>query len=248
MQSAHSVMLQPTVVSPARMEVLRGITLGGLQKQNEDIYGKQNRKNYSEPWRIIFRIMAYLGMVHKTVRREKTLTLSHHLCMGFSWSLALANNLQIDLETEVWKKFPGVCPYCGLLPCSPSCNTKERPADRIHGIAIQESQQKTFRELQTMLREIYPNNVAKSSAGHMLEELCEVAQAIDHWKGRHEDQLFQRIVTESVDVLTHLCAVASCNDLDLAEDMGKIFGNGCPRCRHLECDCQFTTDVAPSVR
>ena len=99
-----------------------------------------------------------------------------------------------------------------------------------------------------MLAQIYPNNTPLDSAGHMLEEICEVAEALDHWTGKHEDPLFERVVSESVDVIALICGVGSCSGLDLADEKAKIFAGGCPRCHLPVCGCDFTTDVAPPIR
>jgi NTP pyrophosphatase (non-canonical NTP hydrolase) len=34
-----------------------------------------------------------------------------------AWMVSVANLLGIDLETEVLKKYPGVCPLCSSKPC-----------------------------------------------------------------------------------------------------------------------------------
>jgi len=35
-----------------------------------------------------------------------------------AWMVSVANLLGIDLETEVLKKYPGVCPLCSSSPCT----------------------------------------------------------------------------------------------------------------------------------
>ncbi len=168
--------------------------------------------------------------------------------MSLSWTFALANNLKIDLEAAAWKKFPGVCPYCGRRPCDPLCNSKERPEKLRTDLTVARLDHGSFHDFQCMLSQVYPNNESRTSAGHSFEELAEAVQAIDFGLGRHEQQDFELIVSEIVDVIAHICAVASCEQIDLATEMAKKFGNGCPRCHYLECRCNFTTDVAPPIR
>ncbi|GEM_PF-4853485 len=58
---AHSIVApRTTAVDPALFEVLKHLSIAGLLGQNENIYGKQNRRNYSEPWRIVFRMLVYM--------------------------------------------------------------------------------------------------------------------------------------------------------------------------------------------
>ena len=243
---AHSV-LQPQHPDPEHEARLKALSIAGWQGWNETLYGDQNRRNYSEPWRIMFRIMSYLGLVHKSVRVQNTRSLPHHLCMGFSWTLALANILKIDLEREAHNRFPGVCPYCGKSPCGTDCHKGERPIARSEVVVVGVAPHSLV-GFQRMLADVYPHNTPLGSAGHMLEELCEVAQALDHWTGKHEDPLFERVISETVDVIAHICGTASCHGLDLAAEMAKIFAGGCPRCHKQNCGCNFTTDVAPSIR
>ena len=35
-----------------------------------------------------------------------------------AWLVSLANLLEIDLETELLKKYPRVCPLCSSIPCT----------------------------------------------------------------------------------------------------------------------------------
>jgi NTP pyrophosphatase (non-canonical NTP hydrolase) len=227
------------------MNPLERLTLASIQGMNESIYGAQNRRHFGEPWRILCRINIRLSMAHKAVRRNNTTILPYHLCMGLSWTLALANNLKIGLEDEVWKKYPGRCPHCTGNPC----RCPARAETRSVGVSpTAERRPTTFREFQNMFAQIYPNNNSLDSAGHALEEVGEVAQALDHWLGRREPDMFDRVISELVDVIAHICAIAICNKIDLTTEMAKLFADGCNRCHLPECDCGFTTDIVATVR
>ena len=55
---------------------------------------------------------------------EQTLDLEHtgeELADVIAWACSVANILGIDLETEIWKKYPNLCPKCGKNPCE--CET-----------------------------------------------------------------------------------------------------------------------------
>lgn len=223
-----------------------GISVASLQWQNETIYGEQNRRNFGDPLRIHCRIGSHFGLAHKCVRKDKTENLPFYLCMSLSWSFALANNLGINLENELWNRFPGVCPYCGQIPCTESCHKTTRALERKD--ALLPSNSGSFRDLQEMLRRIYPHNTALTSAGHGLEEIAEVGQAIDHWTGTHKNEHFEKIALELADVITHICAVASCIEIDLTNEMGKTFEFGCCKCHKTPCICGFTTDPDSKIR
>jgi len=221
---------------------IREMSLAKLQALNESIYSTQNKRNYDAS-RMVSRIHRYVTQVLKGVRREKTQYIPYYLSMGFSWSLALANRFEIQLDNEMWERFPGYCPYCRSIPCS--CT--ERPENRSEGAPVGD-RPKTLREYQEMFREIYPHNTTKDSAIHLAEEIGEVDEAVEFYMGTHQPELFEDIVVELVDTITNMCAVASCLQIDLALEMENQFSQGCPKCHGLPCFCGFTTAKSVSIQ
>ncbi|MFW9827847.1 MAG: MazG nucleotide pyrophosphohydrolase domain-containing protein [Candidatus Thorarchaeota archaeon] len=53
--------------------------------------------------------------------REKEINIesaSEELSDIIAWTNSLANLLEIDLESAISKKYPGICPKCNLKPCN----------------------------------------------------------------------------------------------------------------------------------
>src|SRR6185369_604284 len=98
-----------------------------FQRLNERIYGKQNRAVYSSPKDITLKMLRYATRAIKGIRKGETPVIVHNTAMTMSWSFALANHFDILADDELWKRFPGVCPYCSGRPCI----CKIRPPGRV---------------------------------------------------------------------------------------------------------------------
>jgi len=223
---------------------IRDFSLTHFQKMNEEIYLLQNNRNY-ETADMVSRMHRYITQVLKAVRKEKTENAGFWLSLSFSWSLALANRLHIELESEMWKRFPGVCPYCN----QPRCACKERAAERqeLYLNPVHIARPTSLNGYQWMFAEIYPYNTLQDAVMHLAEEAGEVDEAIEHYTGTHDAKLFEEILIELVDVITNMLAVATCLRLDLATEMEKVFAEGCNQCHKTPCKCGFTTSSSVTV-
>ncbi|MBU6429540.1 MAG: hypothetical protein KGR26_11045, partial [Cyanobacteria bacterium REEB65] len=161
-------------------------------------------------------------------------TVSWDLCMAFSWSLALGNSLHMDVGEELWKRFPGVCPYCGHAPCD--CKTRKLKRRKVRPNGGEKPH--ILQEFQEMFARIYPNELL-IAAIHLAEEVGEVNEALVHWRGLHKSELYEELILELADVITTIFSVATAIDLNLAVEMGKWFADGCPGCGRNPCRCGF---------
>jgi NTP pyrophosphatase (non-canonical NTP hydrolase) len=216
--------------------------LRDFQAWNAQVYGVVNDQNYQVS-DIVSRIHRYVTHVLKLVRKEKRDDADFLLAMAASWTFALANRLHIDLQDELWQRFPGKCPYCGAKPCS----CKERAKKRRTLRAGRTQMPQTLSEFQAMLRTIYPDNTLRDSVMHLAEEAGEVDEAVDAFRRTHDRKYLEEVKLELVDVLTNLCAVGSCWDIDLADALAEHFSKGCHACGKAPCRCGYMP-IADSVR
>lgn len=223
---------------------IRNYSLKDMQALNERIYGSNNRL-FFDPLRIVARIGRFGGRLHKAARCNDINAIAFHLVMTFSWSLALANKLGADIENELWKRYPGACSHCGFGPCM--CKLTKEGRETVIPLKIVAECPRTLDEFQAMFGKIYPNNNALAESGHLIEELCEVLEAIDNLTGTSRQEFLADSVEELCDVLAHLFGVATCSKISLAEHMEKHFADGCCKCHLVPCQCMFpaTTTVSP---
>ncbi len=59
-----------------------------------------------------------VGELTRAYRRNELKNLGQEMADVMAWLVSLANLMQIDLEAEVLKKYPQVCPLCLTNPCS----------------------------------------------------------------------------------------------------------------------------------
>ena len=212
-----------------------------FQAMNRAIYGTLNRRNYSNQ-QMISRIHRNATQVLKSVRTGNEAPRAYYLCMAFSWSLAFANQLGIDLGKEIGSRFPGVCPYCGHSPCS--CDPKNRSKSRL---ALPPIVYDSVAAFQAKLAEIYPKNTLLYSAMHMAEEVGEVDEMYENFSATHMPELFDEVVLELVDVIANTCAVASCSGITIADHMQNFFFAGCSKCHQTPCGCGYVIANSVSV-
>ena len=221
--------------------------LSDFQARNSALYSEVNDRHYSAD-RMFGRLHRHITLVLKAVRKfeqEKRADayrhIVYHLCMALSWSLAMFNRYHINLADDMWRRFPGVCPYCSEAPCA----CKQRPKDRQKLVGRTRGKQPvSLRDWQKMFAEIYPN-VVLVSAIHLAEEAGEVNEALQALSATHQDNYFWEVVEELVDVVTNIFGVANCLGLDLAEGMAGYFANGCPKCKRSPCECGFVLTDSP---
>jgi NTP pyrophosphatase (non-canonical NTP hydrolase) len=222
-------------------------SLEDFQARNDAVYRQVNDRHYSAE-RMFARLHRHITHVLKAVRKgeqekrpEAYEHIMYHLCMAFSWSLSMLNRYHINLADDMWRRFPGVCPYCGEAPCC----CKKRPKDRQKLVGKTRGQQPiSFRDWQKMFAEVYPN-IVLVSAIHLAEEAGEVNEALHAHSATHQDDNFWKIVEELVDVVTNIFGVANCLKLDLAAGMAAYFSDGCPRCKKPVCECGFVLSDKP---
>jgi len=80
-------------------------TFTHLQKFNKEVYGLPDDRMYSI-WDLLGQTQRFGMRALKGIRKEDTQKITHNLLISLSWVMAIANRLHIDVEEEVWKRFP----------------------------------------------------------------------------------------------------------------------------------------------
>ena len=216
-------------------------TLSDFQKFIYDIYATSDDRLYSI-WDLLVQQQRFTMRALKGIRKGDIEKTKYNLLISFSWLVAIANRLHIDLEEEVWRRFPGVCSYCGYKPCV--CKSI-KPKTRLKLKVNNDQKPTTLAASQKLFNEIYPaGNRTLSEVGvHLAEEMGEVSEAVHNYLGQHLEKQFDEIRLEVADYVSCVFGLANSAGLDISQELAKIFDNNCHVCHKAPCLCKFTEVV-----
>jgi NTP pyrophosphatase (non-canonical NTP hydrolase) len=173
---------------------------------------------------------------------------------SISWLFALANKLEIDLQTSFYKKYPGICPYCIENTCC-CFRTNKKPVKQIAPYKIIEELGNRYDQVHLLgaqhfdgaikqLTKIYPNNEVIwhfsgpwMNCSKLFEEVAELHEAISKYKSKVKKR--ENVEQEFADVLAWILSAWSSSNrgLSLDEDIKDYFYVGCPVCHTSPCIC-----------
>jgi len=203
----------------------------------DSLYGRSNKRHFSID-EMLININRFAGRGLKGIRKRdfhKTVT---NLTIAMSWATSLMNQLDIDIEDQVWKRFPYLCLYCGNSPCL--CKVK-KSRKRIDKSTPARLRPKTIREFQEMFNKIYPadSRTLEHAGIHLAEEVGELSEAVMAFRSRHRDQDFERIKSEAADSFSCFMGVFNSLAFDYQEYLIKGHKEGCYSCKSLPCECTY---------
>src|ERR1035437_5168791 len=137
----------------------------------KEIYSLNNDRLYST-YDLMIQIQRFVMRALKGIRKNDNVMLRTNLLVSLSWFMSLCNRQHVDIEEELWKRFPSVCSYCAHKPCI--CRTL-KPKSRIYVKPNPKLRPKTLRDFQRMHEEIYPSaeRTVFEAGVHTAEEMGE---------------------------------------------------------------------------
>lgn len=213
-------------------------TIRDFQGFIHSVYALPDDRLYSI-WDILTQELRFLMRALKGIRKGDVGKVRTNLLIAFSWLMAIANRLHIDIEDEVWKRFPMRCSYCGKLPCAckairatKRARFKRDDKKRPHGLSA----------FQEMFRNIYPpeTRTLEHAGVHLAEEMGEVSEAVHNFLGRHLESQFDDIKLEIADLVSCIFGVANSARIDIARELAGIYSNNCHVCHQAPCTCKFS--------
>lgn len=217
--------------------VSENTTIAEYQNFVKDVYGLPNDRHYGT-WDMVSNVQRFAMRGLKGIRKNDASKIKTNLLITLSWFASLLNRLHVDLENEVWKRFPYLCSYCGTAPCS----CKENKIEIRQKIFSDDSKRpKTLEEFQRMFENIYPHERRNlDHAGvHLAEELGEFSEAILAYFGGHKEEDFKKINEESADFFSCLMGVFNSLQINVAKELSIMFSNNCHVCHKAPCECSF---------
>ena len=165
-----------------------------------------------------------------------------NLLIALSWFMSTMNRLHIEIEDEIWKRFPYLCSYCGACPCV--CMKKK--VNKRQKISINNKKRpKTLDQFQKMFNEIYPATARTldHTGVHLAEEIGEFSEAILTYRGAHKDEDFLKIELEAADLFSCVIGVFNSLDINAAKELSVMFSKNCHICKNTPCVCNFMNIV-----
>jgi len=213
-------------------------TLADFQKFVENVYATPDDRIYSI-WDLLTQQQRFAMRALKGIRKGNKEKLISNLLISFSWLIAIVNRLHIDIEKEVWKRFPMLCSYCGHKPCV--CK-KIKPTARAQIKIDNTLKPKSLADFQDMFEQIYPENgrTLAEAGVHLAEEMGEVSEAIHNYLGQHLEKQFNDIKLEIADFISCIFGVANSAKFNVASELAKMYENNCHVCHQGPCVCRFS--------
>ncbi len=174
----------------------------------------------------------------KGIRKGDAEKIKQNLLISFSWFISTLNRLHINLEDEVWKRFPYLCSYCGAKPCSCKAqklySRKEVPVDNT-------KKPKTLLEFQRMFAEIYPasSRTLEHAGVHLAEETGEFSEALLGYRSERTAQDFQEVMIEAADYFSCMVGVFNSLGVNFSQELARMFPNNCHECLKAPCECSY---------
>ena len=216
---------------------IKGLSLIGLQKLIEEIYGLPDDRLYSIEDMLTHQQRFAMRSL-KGIRKDDLKKTKLNLIIAFSWLLAISNRLHIEVDDVVWKRFPGACLYCGGKTCE--CRrTKPTKRKTIRGNLLRKP--KTLNEWQTFFDTIYPasERTLHEAGVHFAEEVGEVSESVHNYLGQHLKRQFNEIQEEIADEISCIFGIANSAGFDVETEIGKMYSRGCHICARTPCVCDF---------
>ena len=207
-----------------------------------DMYGLPDDQLYSI-FDLLTQMQRFTMRTLKGIRKDNKEKLEKNLLVSFAWLMAIANRMHIDVENEVWKRFPALCSYCGFAPCQ----CKKIKLEKRAKIKIDSSHRPTTtRGFQELFRSVYPpeRRTLPDAGVHLAEETGEVSEAIHNFLGQHLQKQFADIKLEIADYVSCVFGVANSASIDIASGLEEMFKNGCHVCHTIPCTCTFSEVAA----
>jgi NTP pyrophosphatase (non-canonical NTP hydrolase) len=212
-------------------------TIKEYQNFIKEVYGLPNDRFFSS-WDMLSNVERFTMRGLKGIRmgnREKT---KINLLIALSWFTSLMNQLHIDIENEVWQRFPYLCSYCGACPCV----CKEKRIESRQKVFIDDNKRpKTLEEFQNMFNAIYPPKARtiEHAGVHLAEELGEFSEAMLAYRGGHKEEDFENIELEAADLFSCFMGVFNSLGISVAKELSNKFSNNCHVCHNIPCTCSF---------
>ena len=222
-----------------------------FQEMFRHIYHDLNTQQYKKDKDLIARLIEEITKLMEHARKDRRMLFRAQLTNIFSWSMAVTNRLEINIQEALWYKYPGVCPYC-LKEKDCICGT-EHPIIKNKEIVLRRLRREragrepqTLTEYQTLHGRLYSwqhdRELPIVIAAHLVEEAGEVSYAHRHLeiakKSKTRDYWLNSVREEMSDVISWMFALANRLEFNLADVIWEYYPYECVKCHKGPCICE----------
>ena len=203
----------------------------------KEVYGIPNNRHF-DFGEMLNHIQRFGMRGMKGIRKKDFEKTKKNLIISFSFFMSVLNRLSIEIEDEIWKRFPYLCTYCNSCPCS----CKEKKSDFRQEVYMNESvRPRTLTGFQKMFNEIYPasSRTLEHAGVHFAEEFGEFSEAIWAYRSSRSEEDFKKVILEAADFCSCLIGIFNSMDVGLAEEITKSYPNNCHNCGNSPCVCSY---------
>jgi NTP pyrophosphatase (non-canonical NTP hydrolase) len=92
------------------------VEVSAFQGLIRDIYFQRDARRGLDKTFLWF--LEEVGELTRSYRRGERTKIGSEMADVFAWLASMANLLDVDLESELLKKYPQACPLCSSVPCT----------------------------------------------------------------------------------------------------------------------------------
>ncbi len=213
-------------------------TIKDFQDFIATVYALPDDRLYSI-WDLLTHEQRFSMRVLKGIRKNNIEKIKTNLLVSLSWLMAIASRLHVDVEDQVWARFPKRCSYCGKLPCQCKAIKASSRARFRRDHALRPHSLSAF---QKMFNDIYPaeSRTLADAGVHLAEEVGEVSEAIHNFLGQHLQNQFDEIELEIADLVSCIFGTANSAHIDIAKELENMYSDNCHVCHKAPCICSFS--------
>ncbi len=214
-------------------------TIREYQKFIKDVYGLPNDRHFAA-WDMFSNVERFLMRGLKGIRKNNREKTTLNLMISLSWLMSFLSQIHVDIEEELWKRFPYMCSYCASHPCV----CKAQKVEHRQNVRVDEKlRPKTFSEFQKMMEEIYPASArtVEHAGIHLAEEIGELSETILAYQGARDNVDFEKVILEAADTVSCFIGVFNSLKLDIAKELSIHYYDNCHNCHKIPCECSFVT-------
>lgn len=217
-------------------------TVKDYQDFIKEVYGIANDRDFNT-WEMLANTERFLMRGLKGIRKRDAEKASLNFIISMSWFASLLNQLHVDLEAELWKRFPYACSYCGACPCV----CKETKVSTRRKVAPDEARRpKSISDFQGMFRQIYPpqKRTLEHAGIHLAEEMGEFSEAAFIYRTAHKKEDFDNLALEAADLASCFFGAFNSLDVDVGRELSARYRENCHVCHKAPCECSFGDTVS----